>query len=211
MQCIEVLSDFALSFMFTVYFAIEFGALSVSALSARPGHFVNRQVNRDICPPKAAFYERPSAEHSALHLLPISTLSLLGLTMAILAASLRVYARATMGNLFRYEISIQKSHKLITSGPYAYVRHPGYTGGSLMCIGLLIFILSPGTFLSECLTTNPIVIFAKLYMGAFFAYMPIWTVFWRTEEEDKLLRKEFGAQWDEWARRTKYKVIPFVY
>lgn len=33
----------------------------------------------------------------------------------------------------------------------------------------------------------------------------------RTEKEDRMLRKEFGGQWDEWARRTRYKMIPGVY
>ena len=33
----------------------------------------------------------------------------------------------------------------------------------------------------------------------------------RIGHEDSLLRKEFGARWDEWAKRTPYRLIPFVY
>ena len=33
----------------------------------------------------------------------------------------------------------------------------------------------------------------------------------RIEQEDRALRKEFGKEWEEWARATPRKVVPFVW
>lgn len=36
-----------------------------------------------------------------------------------------------MGHLFTFEMSIREDHRLVTDGPYAWIRHPGYT--SVLC------------------------------------------------------------------------------
>ena len=33
----------------------------------------------------------------------------------------------------------------------------------------------------------------------------------RAELEDQVLRKEFGIEWEEWARKVPYKFIPYVF
>ena len=43
-----------------------------------------------------------------------------------------------MGSLFTFETSIRKGHTLITSGPYAIVRHPSYAGFTLVVIGMFL-------------------------------------------------------------------------
>jgi len=40
--------------------------------------------------------------------------------------------------MFTFEMSIRKNHKLITSGPYAIVRHPSYVGVILVASGLML-------------------------------------------------------------------------
>lgn len=47
-----------------------------------------------------------------------------------------------MGSMFTFEMSIRKNHELVTSGPYAIVRHPGYTSVMLVVIGMLLVHLS---------------------------------------------------------------------
>jgi len=32
----------------------------------------------------------------------------------------------------------------------------------------------------------------------------------RSFVEDRILKKEFGKEWDEWANSVRYNVIPFV-
>lgn len=36
-------------------------------------------------------------------------------------------------------MSIRNDHKLVTNGPYAWVRHPGYTGVLLTLVGQAIW------------------------------------------------------------------------
>lgn len=33
----------------------------------------------------------------------------------------------------------------------------------------------------------------------------------RVESEDAMLKKQFGKEWEKWAEKTRYKLIPFVY
>ena len=33
----------------------------------------------------------------------------------------------------------------------------------------------------------------------------------RAELEDRVLRKEFGEEWEEWVRKVPYKFIPYVF
>jgi len=40
---------------------------------------------------------------------------------------------------------------------------------------------------------------------------PLYLVLSRMEVEDRALRKRFGREWDEWAGRVRYQVIPGVY
>ena len=37
------------------------------------------------------------------------------------------------------------------------------------------------------------------------------TTFRRPNQEDAVLRKQFEKEWDEWAKKTPYKLIPYVY
>ena len=33
----------------------------------------------------------------------------------------------------------------------------------------------------------------------------------RMDKEDKVLREHFGEEWDAYAARTRYRVVPFLY
>ena len=49
--------------------------------------------------------------------------------------SYRLWAFHQLDELFTYELTLKKEHSLATSGPYANVRHPSYTGVILLLIG----------------------------------------------------------------------------
>ncbi len=74
--------------------------------------------------------------------------------------------------------------RLITSGPYALVKHPLYTGVSLLVLPGLGFLL--GTWLGLLLG---VVLYAGSRMFA--------------PEEEKALGRTFGAAWDEYAGRVR--------
>ena len=58
-----------------------------------------------------------------------------------------------MGRMFTFEMSIRRDHKLVTSGPYGVVRHPGYTGILLVVSGMLLLHASEVSFLLEVVST----------------------------------------------------------
>jgi protein-S-isoprenylcysteine O-methyltransferase Ste14 len=55
----------------------------------------------------------------------MTPLSYLGTVLWICGAALRLRTFRELGRFFRFEISIQENHKLIVTGPYAYVPIQG--------------------------------------------------------------------------------------
>ena len=116
-----------------------------------------------------------------------------------------------MGRLFTWEMSVRDDHQLITSGPYAFVRHPSYTGLALIACGNIVLLASRGSYFVEAGLWNTVA--GKVVGCAVSAYLTLVTLTLcaRARQEDVMLRKEFGKLWDEWAERTPWRVIPFVY
>ncbi|KAF9063405.1 hypothetical protein BDP27DRAFT_1368049 [Rhodocollybia butyracea] len=135
---------------------------------------------------------------------------LLGTGLVIAGAVLRWFCYRTLGKMFTYEISVQKDHKLITSGPYSIVRHPSYSGILLIIGGVFIWQSGPASWtrLGEILDHWE----GKALVAVFAAWLGIGGigVVQRAYTEDMLLRNEFGGQWTEWASRTNL-LIPWVY
>jgi len=75
-------------------------------------------------------------------------------------------------------------HELITTGPFALVKHPLYTGVALLVLPWLGFLLD---------TWLGVVIGIVLYAGSRM-YAP---------EEERALAKEFGGGWDEYCKHVK--------
>ena len=67
-----------------------------------------------------------------------------GFGVALLAAGLAfaIWARAHLGRNWSGTVTVKEGHELIRSGPYAYVRHPIYTG---ILAALLGTALASGT------------------------------------------------------------------
>ncbi|KAF5319617.1 hypothetical protein D9619_008569 [Psilocybe cf. subviscida] len=157
---------------------------------------------------------RMSVAHFAdvLPQLRTTQLSLFGAVMWIAGTRLRLAAFARLGHFFRFDISIQRSHKLITTGPYAYVRHPSYTGIILTNIGWICYQLASGSWLRESgvLKSSLGKLLVSVYLG--FGLLPtLFVTLGRLRKEEDMLRASFGKEWEEWARQVPYKVIPGVY
>jgi protein-S-isoprenylcysteine O-methyltransferase Ste14 len=61
-----------------------------------------------------------------------------GLVLIAAGIGLRAWSIATLGRFFQYWIKIQPGHRVVTGGPYRYVRHPSYTGIALVLTGLAL-------------------------------------------------------------------------
>ncbi len=80
--------------------------------------------------------------------------------------------------------------KLVSGGPYRFVRHPMYTAALSISFGLACLTQSLAFLLVFC-----------AYLGLIFLLIPI---------EEEGLRRAYGEEYTAYRRRTK-KVIPFVY
>jgi len=63
-----------------------------------------------------------------------------GVGMVLLVAGLlfSVWAREYLGRNWSGTVTVKQDHELIRTGPYAYVRHPIYTGGLTAVLGTAV-------------------------------------------------------------------------
>ncbi|KXN88512.1 putative protein-S-isoprenylcysteine O-methyltransferase [Leucoagaricus sp. SymC.cos] len=133
-----------------------------------------------------------------------------GMVLTCLSAILRLWCYRTLGHLFTFEITIRPKHELVTYGPYAFVRHPSYTGVYLTLSGATLVLLAPDTWTVEHGIRTPIgafLLFLWLLKCAF-AFRGTAT---RLRSEDELLRATFGEEWELYAKRVPYRLVPWVY
>lgn len=64
---------------------------------------------------------------------------LLGTALLGVGGFIRWKCYHALGHMFTFEMCIRKDHRLVTNGPYAVVRHPGYVGVIFMVAGLLFW------------------------------------------------------------------------
>ncbi len=114
-------------------------------------------------------------------------------TIALAAVSgwLLESAVRTLGKQWAVAARLVEGHKLITAGPYAYVRNPIYTG----MLGMLI---ATGMAMEHWIAT----IVAAVIFGVGLVI--------RVRSEEKLLRAAFGQEFEDYARRVP-AVIPGIY
>jgi protein-S-isoprenylcysteine O-methyltransferase Ste14 len=61
-----------------------------------------------------------------------------GIALIAAGVALRAWSIATLGRFFQYQIEVQPDHRVVTGGPYRYVRHPSYTGVALVIVGIAL-------------------------------------------------------------------------
>ena len=128
--------------------------------------------------------------------------------MVIIGSYIRWRCFQTLGNFFTIEVSIQKDHQLVTEGPYSVVRHPSYSGGLLVVVGALLWYLSPGSLLRESATPVGKVLGTAVMIPLI---SPMFVIPHRLGMEDSELKKRFGVEWDKWAQKVPYRLIPGIY
>lgn len=149
---------------------------------------------------------------------PPDTTALLSLPPSFFIAALitlscalvRVWCFNAMGMYFLYEVAVLRSHKLVTTGPYSIVRHPGYTSAIASVLGVMVMHLSYGGWNSECgIMETPI----RFGVWWFFsvASMSLVSLWRRCGFEDEMLRKKFGEDWEKWRKDVPYRICPGVY
>ncbi len=120
---------------------------------------------------------------------PIITLASVGLLL--IGYALFTWAM-TANKFFSTVVRIQddRGHAVASSGPYRYVRHPGYVGWIAMSIATPLMLGS---------------LWALIPGGLSALFMVV-----RTAMEDKTLQAEL-AGYKEFASRTRYRLLPGVW
>ncbi|KZT18359.1 hypothetical protein NEOLEDRAFT_1080424 [Neolentinus lepideus HHB14362 ss-1] len=149
--------------------------------------------------------------HTATPSLSPTPAFLLGTLLTALGTYIRYTCYRALGTLFTYELSIRKDHALITTGPYAYVRHPSYTAALVAYAGAHVSLLGPGSWLRECGWLETRAGRAGLWALGANALFLVAFIAKRVATEDRTLRAQFGEEWDRWAARVPYRIIPYVF
>jgi protein-S-isoprenylcysteine O-methyltransferase Ste14 len=113
----------------------------------------------------------------------------IGAACAVLGIGFAVWARAHLGRDWSSHPDVKEGHELVTSGPYAYVRHPIYTGVILAAIGSAI-----GTNYFWMLIVLAVVVMFLL----------------RIPKEEGYMMELFPEQYPAYRARTK-RLIPFIW
>ncbi|KIJ60133.1 hypothetical protein HYDPIDRAFT_170406 [Hydnomerulius pinastri MD-312] len=131
---------------------------------------------------------------------------------ALAGGLLRLLCYRTLGRLFTFQLSVRKGHSLVTTGPYAYVRHPSYTGFIMCYIGIIAMHSLPGSWMRESGMMGFAFIRALVWSWVLIVGTIIFAgIAWRMEEEDRMLQRAFGEEWESWARKVKYRMLPGFY
>jgi protein-S-isoprenylcysteine O-methyltransferase Ste14 len=87
-------------------------------------------------------------------------------------------------------IQTERGHQVVSSGPYRWVRHPGYAGGLPVYLATPVFLDSVWAFIPAVSLTVALVI--------------------RTSLEDRTLQEEL-AGYKDYAMRVRYRLLPGVW
>lgn len=112
-----------------------------------------------------------------------------GIALTWIGVAFAVWARHSIGQNWSGRVTVKVDHQLIQSGPYAFVRHPIYSGLLLANLGAALFI---GRW--RCLAA----------MVIFLAEMSR-----KASKEESFMLSEFGDRYTEYRRRTGFLIPKF--
>jgi len=112
----------------------------------------------------------------------------IGLFFILAGVIVREWAIYKLGRFFARTVQIEAGHRLITEGPYRWLRHPAYTGMVLTYVGIALAL---GTWLGGAVTLV-IMLAATLY---------------RIQVEEHILIQTFGNEYRDYMKRT-WKLFP---
>jgi len=134
----------------------------------------------------------PFGDRGALgwqYLVPPEWLKEAGVVVVAAGVALAIWARRYLGSNWSGVPSLKKGHELVTTGPYALVRHPIYTG---MMFGMLGSTLVLGTVGS----------ISVLFLAALIVAV-------RVRQEEGLMVSQFGDAYLEYRKKTK-TIVPWL-
>ena len=118
------------------------------------------------------------------------TLRWIGVAVFAAGGALRIWPVFVLGRRFSGLVAIQHGHTLVTNGIYGVIRHPSYLGLLINSLGWALAFRSGVGVLLTALLIPPLLA--------------------RIHAEERLLRTQFGDEYDAYRSRTS-RLIPGVY
>jgi protein-S-isoprenylcysteine O-methyltransferase Ste14 len=115
----------------------------------------------------------------------------IGIALGLAGVALRVSAMSTLGRYYALTPQAEPRQTIVTRGPYRLIRHPGYAGILLSLLGLQLIA---GTWV------------ALLAMLFVLVALPL-----RIHIEEQLLIEQLGTRYEDYERRTRYRLLPRIY
>jgi protein-S-isoprenylcysteine O-methyltransferase Ste14 len=114
----------------------------------------------------------------------------LGVALFAIGGALRIWPVFVLGHRFSGLVAIQPGHTLVIGGIYRFIRHPSYLGLLINALGWGLAFRSGVGVLSAVLMIVPVVA--------------------RIHSEERLLRAQFGAEYEAYRARTS-RLLPGLY
>ncbi len=109
--------------------------------------------------------------------------------MALAGVAVLLWARTVLGGNWSGSVTLKENHELIQHGPYAYVRHPIYSGLMLLGLGTAVHYATLGGF----------ALLALVWVGLAL----------KMREEEQLMTEHFPDRYPAYRKRVK-ALVPFV-
>ena len=100
-----------------------------------------------------------------------------------------VWARVHIGRNWSGTVTIKEGHELVTTGPYAMVRHPIYSG-------LLLAFVGSAAARGE-------------WRGVLAVLIALWALWGKLRLEERWMREQFGEAYETYSRRVA-ALVPFI-
>lgn len=114
----------------------------------------------------------------------------IGAAVTVVGLLFAVWARQHLGSNWSSAVTIKQGHELITTGPYALVRHPIYTG-------ILTGFLGTAIALSQ----------VRGVLGFVLIFVVLWT---KLRMEEEWMRSQFGDTYATYAHQTS-ALVPYLF
>jgi protein-S-isoprenylcysteine O-methyltransferase Ste14 len=113
----------------------------------------------------------------------------LGAALTFAGIAFAIWARVRIAGNWSTDVTLKRDHELIVDGPYAYVRHPIYTG-------VLLGLAGTGLAVGEW----------RVVLGVIIVGIAYWR---KLTIEEGVMRRQFGEAYARYAARVP-ALIPFV-
>ena len=114
-----------------------------------------------------------------------------GLALLVGGIAFRLWAIRVLGRFFTSVVQVKDDHRVVSSGPYALVRHPSYLGAYAAVVGSALVL--------------------EAYVGAVAAAVLMLAAYrYRIAAEERTLEDALGDAYRQYSQRTR-RLVPYVW